>query len=364
MIQVYGQIHNFGSFANVTCAIVEELKRQHRDVGVYGIGTLSAQHSRLPIAFSNSAAVGLYVGYPEGGPGWLAGHRTTVMVTVCETDRVPQSWVQACNAVDLVVVPSLWCKAAFERSGVKKPVLAVPHGVHHTITSMQHLPYERRRTTFLHVSGALSFPARKGTSALLLAFKHFVEREPDLRHDYHLVLKMPKTPGVMKAIEEVELTEQVDVLSNDEYSSIEMARLLMGVDCVVQPSRAEGFGIVPLEARCLGTPTIMTSVTGHAMHFVPGVDTEVAVGAQTPLETQANPVGSAPSLTVEAIVDALESFDAHKVERKQRTVEWARRNARLWTWPEVLKPLVEFLREVDARSPIKPGGAASLRGTE
>jgi glycosyltransferase involved in cell wall biosynthesis len=364
VIQVYGQIHNFGSFANVTCSIVEELKRRQLDVGVYGTGAISAQNIRLPIAFNNASPVGLYVGYPEGGPGWLAGHRHQIMVTVCETDRIPQSWVQACNAVDLVVVPSLWCKAAFERSGVRKPLMVVPHGVHFTMDDVVQPSFEHRRTTFLHVSGALSFPARKGTSALLLAFKHFVEREAELRHGYRLVLKMPKTSGVMRAVEEVELSDRVDFLSDESLSNIDMARLIRTVDCVVQPSRAEGFGIVPLEARCLGTPTIMTSVTGHAMHFVPGVDVEVAVGAQTPLETQANPIGSAPSLTVEAIVDALESFDAHKAEQKHRTVMWAKQSARLWTWFEVLKPLVKYLREVDARSPIKPGGAASLRGTE
>ena len=47
----------------------------------------------------------------------------------------------------------------------------------------------------------------------------------------------------------------------------DMASYLGGFDLVCQPSRAEGFGLVPLEARACGVPVAATLCTGHADHM-------------------------------------------------------------------------------------------------
>ena len=52
-----------------------------------------------------------------------------VGVYVCDTDRMSSESVNELNEADLLVVPSAFCVDVFKRSGVKKPVYRVPHGV-------------------------------------------------------------------------------------------------------------------------------------------------------------------------------------------------------------------------------------------
>jgi glycosyltransferase involved in cell wall biosynthesis len=372
-IQVYGQFQDHASIANVSRAIACELRKRHARATIYGAGSLNQTYvsQYLPIAFNNAAAVAVFVGYPESATAYLHGHRFKILVTVCETDRIPKTWVEACNEVDLVVVPSEWCREAFESSGVKKPIEVVRHGVwpqlldgtgfprnhEHIAISSNHIePY-----VFLHVSGATSFPGRKGTGALLLAFKRFLEKR---RCGSELYLKTTKTGGLERAIADLGLKDNVFIHSTPSLSPFEMGGYIQHFDAVVQPSRAEGFGIVPLEARCVGVPTILTYATGHCEHFAVGTDVGIAHGRLSPLATQGNPVGAAPEVSVDDITNALLSFTRDYDQHRQRTRAWARENARKWFWSEQLRPLIKRILDEDKgeNKRIKLGAGASLRG--
>ena len=52
-----------------------------------------------------------------------------VGVYVCDTDRMSREAVNVLNETDVLVVPSMFCVNVFKRSGVKKTVYRVPHGV-------------------------------------------------------------------------------------------------------------------------------------------------------------------------------------------------------------------------------------------
>jgi glycosyltransferase involved in cell wall biosynthesis len=101
---------------------------------------------------------------------------------------------------------------------------------------------------------------------------------------------------------------------------------------VCQPSRGEGFGLVPLEARACGVPVVATACTGHAAHMTSG-DAGVLVvptGELAPIDD--GPAAMAPTVSAEAIVDALGTAAYHWA-----TLANAARNAAAtvhvkWNW--------------------------------
>ena len=61
---------------------------------------------------------------------------------------------------------------------------------------------------------------------------------------------------------------------------IEFNRLLQEYDAVICPSRAEGFGIIPLEAATHGIPVIATDGTGHTEHIYASCHEDLRLSCQ------------------------------------------------------------------------------------
>ncbi len=91
--------------------------------------------------------------------------------TVWETTKLPNQWFPHINRFDAVCVPSMQNKKAMKRSGVKKPVFIVPHGVNaHTFSpSNKKLHLGLPKGTFVFVS-VFTFQHRKNPETLLKAF--------------------------------------------------------------------------------------------------------------------------------------------------------------------------------------------------
>lgn len=346
-IQVYGSFTGYGSFANISRAIVRAIQHAKLPVTIYDTSDFSPKYDDVSasIGMNNHAPVGVFVGYPPMAVGWLHGHKYTVLVTVCESNRIPTEWVAICRSMKLTVVPSTFCLGAFQDSGVKD-VKIIPHGVDDAILLTKKIKagkIESRgesKVRLLHVSSALSFPARKGTSPLLLAFRRVVKDRPDL----HLYLKIPKVQKFAEAIEQLGLEKQVSFLPDEPIAPSRMGNFLRLFDAVVQPSRGEGFGIVGLEARCAGVPVIITNDTGHSEHFMKDADIPVKTGPWTPMETQGNAMGMAPTVPVEAVEEALEDFLIERPRHKQRTEKWALEHGAEWTWRRVLASLIAEIK--------------------
>lgn len=355
-IQLYGQFGGFGSFDIVSREIAWAMKRRRVACTIYGVGSMSpryVQMPQLPISFNMGANVGIYVGYPDSATGWLRGHAHSVLVTVCEADPVPSEWVEFCNKTSMVVVPSQWCADVLAKCGVRVPIKVVPHGIPDSwVGDVSDEPRKLRR--LLHVTGALSFPHRKGTSALILAFSRVAKDYPDLE----LHIKSPATG----------LDSIIDVLGSKiahvGSTPVDMRMFYKQYDAIVQPSRGEGFGLVPLEARCLGIPVVVTADTGHGQHFVPGADTQVATGTFTSCLTQGNSVGCCPTVNARdievALRDLIENYDA----RRLATGAWAKKYARVNTWSHRLRPLIHDVAsiECETRVALTPGEEAGVRG--
>lgn len=372
-VQMYGSFKGYDSFSTVSRQIAWALRRRHIHGSVYAIKTANPVYTDVPwnVNLYSRAPVGIYVGYPAESSGWLAGHKHRILVTVCETDRLPPEWVHEANMATLVVVPSEWCAGVYRTAGVKVPVMVVPHGVSHVLTDSLTAPtptptapiQSAASPRLLHVSGALSFPARKGTSQLLLAFAELIEEG----YRASLELKLPAAPiGVLKAVGDLNRRlkiPRIGLVQHKELHPALMPDFYRQYDAVIQPSRGEGFGMVPLEARAVGVPAVLTKATGHLQHFQAGVDIPIEVGNIRPLETQGNNFGGAPSVKISAVKNALRTLLDDLPMWKRKARNWATTQGEKWTWETVLRPFSSTVKTLSLdESPKKPGEEAGLRG--
>lgn len=172
-IQFYGMFHGCQSIANVSGAIARQLIREFGAVGLFSYNGLPffgedlESHSRI----DENALIGIYYGLPEARKMPIEFHEHAVRIGgfVCETDRIHQDWVHVCNKLNLVFVPSEFCRRAFVESGVKAPVIVVPHGL-----EPEFKPYDRvvdpRRFIFFNAFDAGSFHQRKSAAELVRCF--------------------------------------------------------------------------------------------------------------------------------------------------------------------------------------------------
>lgn len=350
-VQIYGSFSGYDSFAIVARNLANVLQRRRFNVQVFGLRSLYPRYTDMhaPVGLETSAPTGIFVGYPEGSVGALTGHTVRILFTVCESSTIPDSWVDACNKATLVCVPSRFCHDVFTQCGVRTKIMIVPHGIDLAlIPPTPNNDVHFKNKTFLHVTAAMSFPQRKGTSQLILAFRELTKRHKNLR----LLIKTPDKKRMEKSLDTLQLnSSELQIIDDEMFTLFPLYHV---VDAVIQPSRGEGFGMVPVEARCAGTHVILTNSTGHKDHFVCGLDTSIETAQQTVMATQGNATGMCPTISVAAIVNAVEQFLADKFATRRGQL-WAAEHAHKWAWKYVLASFVKTLRGLQPQETTAPG---------
>jgi glycosyltransferase involved in cell wall biosynthesis len=168
--------------------------------------------------------------------------------TMYETTHTPQSWIDIMNKAEVVLTPSSWIIPYWQEQGLTSPIEVYPHGI-----NPENFPYmdrpDRETYTFLHY-GQLSI--RKGTDLVVKAFNEEFWNEPNVR----LILKntYPMFPVPMN----IPKTQYISAT----YTKEQMKDMLFNSDCLVIPSRGEGFSLAPLECMATGMPVITTNWSG------------------------------------------------------------------------------------------------------
>jgi len=167
-------------------------------------------------------------------------------------------WKHECNAVDRLFVPSQYCKEVFSEF-VRKPIDVVALAINPMYCIGEHIERKPKRTfTFFQYA---TLTGRKAPLETLEAFKKAFPRYryPNVRMIFKTRLgifgwseKMLPTldDDRITIIDENMLPERLFEILRDE------------VDCMVFPSRGEGFGLPPREAMAMGVPTIMSRSSG------------------------------------------------------------------------------------------------------
>lgn len=225
---------------------------------------------RLTETFADQK-IGILYNYPYG----IISMRSDVRLiyTMFESDKLPEEWADYLQMADEVLVPSKWCQDVFARAGVKSTVVPLGYNdrafgyVDRPVPVEAHQPF-----TFIHYD---SFNVRKGFMEVFQAFTEEFGTEEPVR----LILKTAQN-GVAVPIMRSQYPNIEVVLGT--LPEAELISLLSRANCMVYPSRGEGFGITPLEAMATGLPAIVPNAHGISEYFNPNYMLEVKVGETCP----------------------------------------------------------------------------------
>jgi len=179
-------------------------------------------------------------------------------ITMYETDdplEAHPEWRHQCNEVDMLIVPSEYCRDIFTRF-VDRPIAVASLAVNPIYYIGP--TYERpERETFTFVThGTLS--GRKAPLELIDCFKKAFPTQKDVR----LILK---TRNELCGYREHQLPDlddsRIAIISEDYYPN-QMLQFLKAADAYVFPSKGEGYGLPPREAVATGLPTVFADHTG------------------------------------------------------------------------------------------------------
>lgn len=202
------------------------------------------------------------------------------MSAVVETDRCNPKWVDACNNMDRVIVPSNFCKTVLQRSGnLKVDTRVVPESfpdqVFSQIEQIDLSPIESQ-TNFLLVGQLTGMRPENDRKNIFYTVKWFCE-EFEGRKDVSLVVK--SNLGTNCSIHRAQLTSVFTTLLrevrkgeypkvhliNGEMSTNEIISLYKSkkISALLSLTKGEGFGLPILEAAACDLPVICTDWSGH-----------------------------------------------------------------------------------------------------
>lgn len=270
--------------------------------------------------------------------------RLTLAYFVCEADRVALDVIKDCARFDVVMVPSTWALAAFRRSGINNCSLLVPHGIDEAFR-LEVTPPRDGQFRFLHFCTSLSAPERKGTPHLLKAFQAVFGDDEDVELVVRTPADLPQQPWEM-AVEMGTWGDNVRLERALGLPPVEQAALYRSYDVIVQPSLAEGWGLIPLEARACGIPVIMSDGTGHADHVPDAAEAEAAGVVLVPnigYRTHDMEYGRWMDIQAGSLEISLRTMHTNYAAYRQAAMASAAEVQRRWSWDAVLAPLRKML---------------------
>jgi glycosyltransferase involved in cell wall biosynthesis len=203
-----------------------------------------------------------------------------------ETDRCSPKWVEACNKMDMIVVPSTFTKNVVKRSGIlMRKIHVVPEWFNHDILDTE------KCNKILNEDARYEF----STNSNYLIIAQLTAQEPELDRknlfntlkwlfEYHkddddvgIILKTNLGRGTV--LDKMKTVEYVDMLikrfkkghgpklhlvhgnmTGDEVAALYHLPSLIGY---ISATRGEGYGLPLIDAAAAGLPVIATNWSGH-----------------------------------------------------------------------------------------------------
>lgn len=312
--RVYGPSLGNGSFTRVAAGICQGL-------GSDLVGFVPIDAYKEDKNYSGHyAEYGIYIGPPSGcsimqSIGW---HKHRLAFLVPNSTWLPKDLVRSMEQVVTgFLSPSNWAVSIL-KNYTNLPVHLWKHGFDSNI--FKPLPeYERYdyESNFRVLHMASTEMQRKGTRELIQAWGQLVSDHSLKSGGYSG--KLGKNPILHLAVDgnpqnfestvrkyctTPDARESVIWLGRMDLSPENSAMVYRDHHLVVQPSRGEGFGMVPLESRACGTPVAMSACGGHLDHISVGAYPINVMEGLDPIDD--GPGALAPMIDPDEIMDALE----------------------------------------------------------
>lgn len=330
-LRLYGESEQQGSFGSIVRGYAEGFRQAGAMVDLFETNSVGEEDlpggATAPLAIGFGVPNRAYLMQRAGSHawrGWMVAPNSTF---------VPQrifKWIDH-GAAD-VLAPSRWAAQVMRALVPGLRVHVLPHGVPAAWRRLRPRATQYTDTPWraLHVTSTAG--DRKCTAETVAAFEALAA-SGDLGEDPQLVVKADwMTSSTLLASGAVDPGSKF-VRVVDEFVDRDWASFVRRFDCVVQPSRAEGFGLVPLEALALGVPVVATGCTGHEAYL----DSEsrswaaavvVEHGPDAPLYDDGDGA-SAPEVRQEAIEAALRQayLDREPLDdqAEKTRLEWVKR---------------------------------------
>lgn len=345
-VRLYGVHRTNTSWGRVTAGVREGLEAIGALAGFVPVDDLDDD----AVYAGADAPVAIFVGPPSmvGAMTSYGMHERRYAIVAPNSNWLPRDLIEEMQKFATIVAPSRWGAHVVE-TYTGQYVEPFFHGVsagfttHAVSTARLQTATDRLRDkgwfNVLHL--ASTERQRKGTRELIEAWHRLVSGDllgPNPGLD--IIVDAPR--GMFGATHP---TIQFPYRQLNAPAA-DMRALMQEYHLVCQPSRGEGFGLSPLEARASGVPVCVTDCTGHADHVeqgAPGV-VVIATGPFAPIDdAPAGEMSLAPSLSSNDIAGALRECYERWPELTAAAREHADAVREKWSWPAVTE---NWLRKV------------------
>ncbi|MDN4523634.1 glycosyltransferase [Fictibacillus fluitans] len=199
--------------------------------------------------------------------------RVNIGMSMLECDRIPKQWVEKCNKMSQVWVPSTFNKETFKESGViEEKIKVIPIGIDTTRFSPEALPIKLPdlEDHFVFISNFEWVP-RKGFDILINAFldefnsnekvalliktysgSNFDEEGKEIRSNLRTIIEKKKKNQY-----------PLIKLITHGFSPDQLPSFYTAGNCYVIPTRGEGWNLPALESMACQIPVITTNWSAH-----------------------------------------------------------------------------------------------------
>ena len=204
-----------------------------------------------------------------------------------ETDRCNPAWIDACNNMDMIIVPSNFTKKVAKRSGIlMTPIHVIPEWFNDNVTKqnsddknlLQDERYSFKKDfNFLIISQLTASQPKNDRKNIYNALKWTLEEFQE-ENDVGIVIKtnMGKGSIIDRKLTLRTLKEMISSINaknknnkinliHGNMSSKEIACLYKHdkIKAILSPTRGEGYGLPLVDAAASGMPVVATGKTGH-----------------------------------------------------------------------------------------------------